>query len=64
MNVGFLNVNSINSDVRSTALCELIKSENIEVMAIAETKILYNKSMKNNSSCPNGYKMYHKARKK
>ena len=63
MNVGFLNVNSINSDVRSTALCELIKSENIEVMAIAETKIPYNKSMKNNSSCPNGYKMYHKARK-
>ena len=51
MNVGFLNVNS--------ELCELIKSENIEVMAIAETKIPYNKSMKNNSSCPNGYKMYH-----
>ena len=60
---GFLNVNSINSDERSIALNELIISEGIDVMCIAETKLPYDKSMKNSSLCPDGFRMYHKARK-
>ena len=63
MKCGFLNVNSINADERSIALCELITSESIDIMGIVETKLAYNTSVKNNTSCPDGYKMYHRARK-